>query len=115
MLSLNGRRPTKKEAEEIIQFERVDPEHVYEWTQAAFPAETGENLAKRDAASKKRAAQRETSRAGNTRILMRRQHEAEVVQNGEKVPGGTSATSRHCVERGEIGRAELFQSVQDVL
>ena len=35
-------------------------EHVEEWTQAASPAEIDEHLAKRDAASKKQAAQRET-------------------------------------------------------
>ena len=45
-----------KEDKEIIQFERVDPEHVEEWTPAALPAEIDENLAKRDAASKKQVA-----------------------------------------------------------
>ena len=52
---------SSKEAKEIIQFERVDPGHVEECTQAAFPAEIDEHLAKRDAASKKQAAQRETA------------------------------------------------------
>ena len=47
-------------AEEIIHFERVDPKHVEELAQAAFPAEIDEHLGKRDAASKKQAAQRET-------------------------------------------------------
>ena len=41
--------------------ERVDLEHVEEWTQATFLAEIVGNLAKRDAASKKQAAQRETA------------------------------------------------------
>ena len=44
-----------------IRFERVDPAHVEEWTQAAVPAEIDEHLAKRDAASRKQAAQRETA------------------------------------------------------
>ena len=37
-----------------------DPEHVKEWTQAAFPAGIDGHLAKKDTASKKQAAQRET-------------------------------------------------------
>ena len=53
-----------KEAKEIIQFERVDLEHVEEWTKVPFPAEIDENLAKRDAAFKKQAA-RETANAGH--------------------------------------------------
>ena len=31
-----------KEAKEVIQFERVDLEHVEEWAQVAFPAEIDE-------------------------------------------------------------------------
>ena len=43
-----------------------------QWTQAAFPAEIDENRAKRDAASKKQAAQRERPPLrSSTRILMR--------------------------------------------
>ena len=58
MLPVSGRRPSAQEAEEIIQYERVDLEHVEEWTQAAFPA-----YATRGATSKKQAAQRETAMA----------------------------------------------------